>query len=378
MSAGALRLLKREKAPKTMTANIPCFIRPKKTVLSVGSWRSESNRHKMIRLDLNENTAEPALAGIDLPEHWINTYPDENVAVSAVAELFGSDRNQILLTNGSDEALQLIANTFVEPGLDSAIVSRPCFAPIPLYLQLAGARLIEIPVLANLEFDCEGIQEAAIRGAKLVMLASPDNPTGAVFPHDFLAGLCARFPKMLFIIDEAYYEYSEQTMFEFLSNFGNLIIVRSFSKAWALAGLRLGAILAHPNLIDYLSRVRPLFSVNAAAVQSCMTLVGRKNAVKLAAQETMRRKRLLVELLRAEGVAIIEGAGNSFLMAMGDRSAAYADELKQNSILVKSFCSPQDEDNRKNPLWGMMRVSVGTPLEIEQFLGVTKQFLGRN
>src|SRR5262249_14594228 len=136
------------------------------------------------------------------------------------------------------------------------------------YLKLAQAKLVEITATKDLEFDIPAIEAALSEGAKLAIFASPDNPTGAVLPVETMVAWCRHFPDTLFVMDEAYVEFTDETALPFVQELENLVVTRTFSKAWGLAGLRLGVAIAHPQRIREMLCVRSPYSVNALSVKA--------------------------------------------------------------------------------------------------------------
>ena len=325
-------------------------------------------RRSVIRLDFNENTTGfPDLLGEDPPELF-TAYPEYAEAVSAVANWVGVNPEQVLLTNGSDEGLFVSAFTFLEPGHDRALVSAPTFSLIPHSLRLCQAEVLEVVVKPDLGFDLQGLEEALRSGVKLTMLASPDNPTGAVLPRDLLERWLSEFPQTVFVIDEAYYEYHGETALELSAP--NLLVSRTFSKAWGLAGLRLGFLVGHRQMIEYLRRVRSPYSVNSLAVKHLLQVLPHAERVKAQATEVMERKLKIVEAVRAAGYSVTEGKANFFVVWAGPDARWLEAWMREHGILVR------DRSNLPR-MAGSVRVSVGSPEEMEKFLEVLASFRER-
>jgi histidinol-phosphate aminotransferase len=267
----------------------------------------------------------------------------------------------VLLTNGSDEALFLAAWTFLRPGVDVALTSSPTFDMIGHYIRLCEARLVEVPVLPQcLNFDIVGLTQAlATDHPKLLVLASPDNPTGATVSKKQLAAWLTQFPQTLFVLDEAYAEYvrGEETAHSVLSWVGqypNLLVTRTFSKAWGLAGLRLGAMAGPASLLSLIRRVQSPFSVNAMAVEAVEQLFVQQGPqrVRAEAQAAMDRKDALMASLEARGYRVHAGAANFFLLFAGADAERLSQWCASHGVLVR---------NRSHlpGLQGAIRISVG-------------------
>jgi histidinol-phosphate aminotransferase len=343
-------------------------ILPKKVVLDLGVYVSPpEGRLPFVRLDLNENT-------VGFPETFkgrddgfpFNLYPEYAELVATIAKMFGVSEANVMLTNGSDEALWVIAHTFVEPAVDKALVSDPTFFTITHSLKLAGATLTAVPTKPDMTFDVNAIGWALESGVKVAIFASPDNPTGAVLDQQQLMSWCDRFPDTLFVIDEAYAEYSNLTLVNCTANYKNLLAIRSFSKAWGLAGLRLGVVVGDADLLKYLKVVRLPYSVNSAAVSAAQQILTRKEFVLQQAKQTMERKKGLVQALQSRGYKVIDGGGNFFLLGVGFNSKEFSQFLRQRGLLVRD--RSQGSRPGESILWGFVRIAVGTAAENQLLL----------
>ncbi|MEB3246116.1 MAG: aminotransferase class I/II-fold pyridoxal phosphate-dependent enzyme [Vampirovibrionales bacterium] len=363
------------------------LIQPRQAVLALSAYKPPlEGRTGKIRLDFNENTA--GLAEL-MPEalrplgEAFGIYPEYEALTQQMAAQYALPGAEwLLLTNGSDEGLSVLASTFIEPKQDVALICQPTFPMIPHSLKLAEAKLLEIPLTPEFQFDLSAIEQAlSSQPVKLVMLASPDNPTGAELAPETLVRWLKQFPQTLFIMDEAYAGFSrekdsyregargrerptanEQTL-SLLTQSQNLIISRSFSKVWALAGLRLGILMGQPYLMNYLSRVRSPYSVNVAAVAVAQTMLTHTNAVSQSARGIMARKPAFIQAIQARGWRTSSGGGNFFLLAAGRQLPQLLAACKQAGVLIRS----QDE---KPMLKGWARVTVGTDAENQAFLAV--------
>jgi histidinol-phosphate aminotransferase len=331
----------------------------------------------MVRLDFNENTiGYPEAYPPGMPTDWVMAYPEYQEFIARLAQLWQVSPGELLLTNGSDEGLSVIASTFIEPGQDAAVISKPTFSMIPHYLQLAGARLVEVPVTRTLEFDLPAIEAALAQRPKLALFASPDNPTGARLSGEQVASWCQRFPNTLFAIDEAYVEYAGESVLPLIHRFENLLVTRTFSKAWGLAGLRLGVILGNPVLIEALNKVRSPYSVNTAAVWAADKLLDRTEQVWADAQAAMQRKARLMAGIRDRGYQVMPGHANFFLLAAGIDAARLSAFCQAHGVLIRNR-SPQTLPC-DHPLWGMIRVSVGSDTENQRLLDCLDAFRQRH
>lgn len=346
------------------------MIQPRRTVQGLKAYVPPlEGRREFIRLDFNENTAGfPDIYGDLSPDLML--YPEYSHFLTAYSNFLNVPQERVLLTNGSDEGLFTLSFTFIEPQEDAALTAKPTFALIPYYLKLVQSKLVEVPCTPDFQYDLEAIDAALQTGIKLAMFASPDNPTGATLPIETIRKWCTGYPDTLFVIDEAYAEYTAQSALPLTFEFENLLITRTFSKAWGMAGLRLGAVIGNPSLIEALTRVRSPYSVNSLAVSSASRLLQQKESILASAQATMERKHWTLSEIKSRGYSIIPGKANFFLMKIGIQAKAFAEFCRKRGILVR------DQSSRPE-LSGMVRVSVGTQSEMERFLTVLDEFRTR-
>ncbi len=320
-------------------------------------------RRQKIRLDFNENTVGFAEHFPEVEPTHLLAYPEYADLQNALAKYLNLPTNRLLLTNGSDEGLFVAAFTFLDPG-DKALVNSPTFALIPHYLRLCGAQVSEVPVKDNLEPDLDQI-EAHLQDTKLAMFASPDNPTGGTIPLPRLKQWLQQFPETVFVLDEAYYEYHGQTALPLLQE--NLIVSRTFSKAWGLAGLRLGLLAAHEQTIEWMQRVRSPYSVNAVAAKSLLRFLPHAHKVQEQADAAMQRKAHTLRELEKRGYQTHPGAANFFLLWAGPFAKLLSQYLAHNGILTRDRSSLYK-------MSGSVRISVGSEQENQQLLQKIDEF----
>lgn len=342
-------------------------IQPKKIVQKLGLYQGpQDERKNYIRLDFNENTVGFPQVFFDEENQDFTAYPEYTELNVGLAKLYGVSEASFVTTNGSDEALFAIAHTYIEPGVDKALVSKPTFVTICHSLVLAGAELVEINCTSDLEFDCDAIENAlAAESFKIAFFASPDNPTGAALPIKCVESWCKKFPETLFVIDEAYSEYAGESALSLIAKYPNLLVTRTFSKAWGLASLRLGVIIGAPELIAPIYKVRLPYTVNGAAAAAVVKLLPFAEDVLSEAKATMARKSELLNALRKRGLQFTPGCANFFLLQVGEQAPRFCAYLRDAGVLVRNRSVGSAG---ANPLWGMVRISVGTSSENQKLL----------
>ena len=344
------------------------MIEPRKTIRDMDAYNPPlEGRRGKVRLDFNENTAGSGITIEGLPDEEINTYPEYNLFMTELSKVFDMPIERMLPTNGTGEAISLIAFTFIEPSIDKALTSDPTFALIPHYLKIAGAKLMQVPSTNNYDFDLNSIEANLESGVKLVILASPDNPTGAMISPEQVLSWCERYPKTLFVIDEAYAEYSDASSLALTLEFDNLLVTRTFSKSWGMAGLRLGVIFGSPRLMNFLRMVRAPYSVNSMAVNAARAILGRKDLLLSEAKNLMVRKKRFADLVEERGFRTHSAGGNFFLVKAGIDAKPLTNYLRDEGVLVRDQSSRRGMD-------GIFRITVGTDEENKRLINLLDSY----
>ena len=328
----------------------------------------------IIKLASNENPlgASPAaLKAVQAELGQLALYPDGNgfVLKSALARKFGVNPDGIVLGQGSNEVLQLVVRAFMTPA-HSAVYSQYAFAVYPLEVQAVGARGIEVPA-RNFGHDLHAMRAAIDSTTRLVFVANPNNPTGTLAAADQILAFLAAVPKqVLVVLDEAYTEYLPPAMrydsFGWLKQFPNLVISRTFSKAYGLAGLRVGYALAHPAVADLMNRIRPPFNVNSLALAAAAAALEDDAFLARSFQVNMAGLAQLSQGFDKLGLSYIRSVGNFMAVRVGDGAAVYQRLLKCGVIVrpVANYGMPE-----------YLRVTVGLPEQNDKFLSALERSL---
>ena len=328
----------------------------------------------IVKLASNENPlgASPrALAAIEKHLAGIARYPDGNgfELKSALAERYGVTREQIVLGNGSNDVLELAARAFLSPGT-SAVYSQHAFAVYPLATQAAGARGIEAPA-RDYGHDLRAMLEALDDDTRVTFIANPNNPTGTLLATADLLHFLEEAPRsMLVVLDEAYTEYlpgeARADSIGWIRRFPNLLITRTFSKAYGLAGLRVGFALAHPEVADMLNRVRQPFNVNSLAQAAAIAALGDEEHLRRSVEINRAGMRQLADGFRRLDIAYIPSFGNFVSFRIGNATGMYQSLLRKGVIVrpVANYSMPEH-----------LRVSIGLEHENARFLQALEQSL---
>jgi len=323
-------------------------------------------------LDFSESTQPPPPHVAEALKMYIDSgrlriYPSYGRFAEKLAAYAGVRPEQVLLTNGSDSALQLITHVLLEEG-DEMVMAKPGFFVTAACARSAGAQVImpEYP-RADMAFPLEAVLGAVTPRTRLIVVVSPNNPTGTTASLEQIETILRTHPDVPVLVDEAYYEFSGATAAPLVDRYDNLVITRTFSKAFALAGLRLGYALSNAAFIGELLKVRIPYDVNSLAVVAAEAQLDRPEAWQAYVAEVMQRAKPMVErFLREHGVFFYPSEAN-FLLARPDDAQAAAEYLKAHDILVR----PQRE-----PVADCFRMSIGTVAEMQRFMEVWARYPG--
>ena len=326
----------------------------------------------IVKLASNENPrgiGPRTRAAIEAAIADVARYPDGSgyELKHALSGRYGVDMASIVLGNGSNDVLELVAAAFLGPGR-AAVMSQHAFAVYPLATQARGARSIVVPA-RDYGHDLEAMMKAIDEGTYVVWIANPNNPTGTLAAPGALEAFVRRVPeRVLIVIDEAYNEYLTPDLrtdtVKWLKRHPNLIVTRTFSKAYGLAGLRVGYALAHASVADVMNRVRQPFNVTSIALAAAQAALNDMEFVARSYAENLQGLKQLEEGAHALGLDFIPSHGNfiTLRVAAGGKSAAevYKRLLRRGVIVrpVAGYGLPEH-----------LRVTVGTPEENEKFLG---------
>jgi histidinol-phosphate aminotransferase len=289
-------------------------------------------------LDFNESLAPPpALAGSDRPVH---RYPDYQEIEAAIAERAAVNPGNVLVTNGADDALERIVRCAAIPGR-RAVLTAPSYGMIKRFAVLAGAEVVEIPWWKS-DYPVDEVCRAAGSCGGLISVVSPSNPTGAVISRQAFEEVLDRAPRSLVLLDQAYVDFTgpDYDLAEVAMNYPNAVIVRTFSKAWACAGLRVGCAIGDPRVIDWLRRVGLPFPVSTLSIGAMMkALADGPDLGRIAAVCSQRD--ILIDVLRDYAGEVLPSEG-SFVFARFDEADFVWQGLGALGISVRRFSGRED------------------------------------
>ncbi len=345
-------------------------LKPRKAVLQMAPYSPPtSGRADRLRLDFNENTvgASPRVAELlkqRLSAGALAVYPEYEEARRTLAAFFGVDEDELLLANGTDEAIQLLVNTYVDDG-DEVVLLRPSYAMYRFYAEVAGAALREIDYRReNLAFPLEELVEAIGPSTRAVLIANPNNPTGTGVGLEQIRRVLDRASGAAVLIDEAYYEFSGVTALGLIDEYPNLFVSRTFSKVYGMAAMRLGCLFSRAENVAYLRKAQSPYSVNALAALAAVAAVEDTEYIDRYVREALAARQMLYEGFERLGIGYYPSQANFVLFRAGERAAEICDRLRSRGVLVR---------DRSYELPGCVRVTAGTREQVQRFFEVLEE-----
>jgi histidinol-phosphate aminotransferase len=326
---------------------------------------------KHLLMDFNESPVPPQEKVIQAVSDFLSrrahVYPAYHDFLTTLSDYTGVAENQLILSNGSDQGIEFILRCFLEHG-DELVMAQPGFAMFQQVASSLGAKVAGPSFPESMEFPAEAFKQSVGPATRLLVLINPNNPTGTSISQEVIRDVLENFPNLPVLVDEAYFEFSRQTAAGLLDAFPNLIILRTFSKALALPSLRLGYVMAHPELIQQFSKIRGPFDVNAAAVVAAKVQLENPQEWRSLTRHLMDEVKPTVEaFFRENQVRFHPSSANFMLVEVKDAKEA-VEYLKSKGILVRLM---------HPPLENSFRMSLRRMPEMEQFMSIFKAFLDK-
>jgi histidinol-phosphate aminotransferase len=320
-----------------------------------------------LRLDFNENTvgcSPRVLARMRaLDAETLARYPDREPVEHEVARFLGLDAPQLLLTNGVDEAIHLLCSTYLEAG-DEAIIVMPTFAMYSIFAQAAGAKVVEVRSGPDFAFPSEALLTKISPRTRFIAVANPNNPTGAAVSEEILLQIADAAPQAAVLVDEAYFEFHGETLLA-RERPSNLFVARTFSKAYGLAGLRIGVLVGDPLQMAMVRRVASPYNVNAVALAVLPEAFQDAAYVEHYAAEVRRNRKLLEQEISALGLHYWPSRGNFVLVRIGPLHNDFMHSLRDRGILVRD----RDSDPGCE---GCVRLTVGSDEQMRTLIAALR------
>jgi len=338
-------------------------------VKTMKAYRSPSAGLTGLNMNMNENTAGCSprvfrkLAALTAEE--ISRYPHRDRDEEIVARFLGLSKEQVVLTNGVDEGIHLICEAYLREE-DEAILVVPTFGMYAIYIQATGAKIVTIPMHEDFSFPIDEIIAAITPHTRMIALANPNNPSGtAALPKDLLR-IVEAAPDAALLIDEAYFEFFGESVLEYVSRYDNLFVARTFSKAYGLAGLRIGILAGSLNQMEMVRRVSSPYNVNAAALAVLPVALSDQQYVADYLRQVFDGRLRLQSLFAELGFHHWPSLANFVLARIGPRYRDFIDGMQQRGILVR--------DRNSDPgCAGCVRITIGNTEQNERMLAAVRE-----
>jgi histidinol-phosphate aminotransferase len=356
---------------RTKLATIPV----RKAVLGLALYNApEEGRAGKLRLDFNENTVgcSPAVlrALSRMTAKEMAIYPEYQVTTKRLAKFFCVRPAEMHLTNGIDDALHLIADTFINPG-DSVLVVEPTFDMYRFFAQLAGARVVALRYDEEMRFPVEDairiLRQPSKRCPRVLYIANPNNPTGTLVPGEELSRILLAASRTLVLVDEAYFDFAGLTILPWIRRYSNLLVARTFSKSAGLAALRVGCLFGKPEILAAMRRACTPYPVNSAALVAAVAAIGDPRFLRNYTREVLQSRAMLEKGLIRLGARVYPSSANFVLVDFGPVARRLVRSLERKGILVRG--------RRDFPREGFVRISAGTRADTRKVLRAIEEIL---
>jgi histidinol-phosphate aminotransferase len=354
------------------------MLKPRESIARLSPYHSPIASREGLSLDLNESMAgcsPRVLARLrSLSAAEVSLYPKREVGERLIAGFLGVAPEQVLLTNGMDEALSLVFATYLGSNdkgpSDELLFADPTFVMYPMLGAALGAQVVRLPSGEDLTLPVADFLARISPRTRVIAIANPNNPTGLAAPRADLLKIAEAAPDAAVLVDEAYFEFCGQTLLPELPRHPNLFVARTFSKAYGLAGLRLGALIGAAEQIGYLRRFSLPFNVNGVALACLEDALKDQAFVREHVAQVKQGRERLAQLFEELGLRFWPSQTNFVLVRLGKSAKTFVESMQRRGILVRdSSANPGGE--------GCVRITVGTPSQMDGVLQAIREAIAK-
>jgi histidinol-phosphate aminotransferase len=339
------------------------MLRPREAVRTLPSYHPPLAGREGLRLDFNENTVGCSLRVLErlrqLGPEELARYPEREPMEALVSARLGIAPQELLLTNGVDEAIHLLCETYLEHG-DEALIVVPTYSMYRIYVMAAGAQVVSVPAGEDFQFPSNDLSRRITPRTRLIAIANPNNPTGTVAAREGLLRIARSAPRAAVLIDEAYYEFYGQSMLSQIDKAPNLFVARTFSKAYGLAGLRIGLLAGQAEQMRAVRRVSSPYNVNAVALACLPEALADQAYVQNYVSEVRESRVRLEQALDASRIQFWPSHAN-FVLARVGAATAFVEQMRRRGILFRDRSSDPGCE-------GCVRITVGPRAHADRLL----------
>ena len=347
------------------------MLEARESVRNLPTYHPPLGGREGLRLDFNENTvgcSPKVLARLrEITAEQMACYPDREPIEALVADYLGIKPNELLLTNGVDEAIHLLCETFLQPG-DEALIVVPTFAMYEISAAATGARVLSVPAGVDFRFPTSELLSEITPRTRLIAIANPNNPTGRVADEASLLEIAGRAPQAAILVDEAYFEFYGKTLLGHWRSVPNVFVARTFSKAYGLAGLRIGVLAGNAEHIPTVSKVCSPYNVNGMALACLPTAVADQDYIRRYVDQVQQGRDELEKELGQWRIRCWPSQANFLLASFGELKMALIQSMRARGILIR-------DRSRDYGCDGCVRITVGTSEQTTRLLQALRETL---
>jgi histidinol-phosphate aminotransferase len=347
------------------------MLEARESVRNLPTYHPPLGGREGLRLDFNENTvgcSPRVLARLrEMTAEEIACYPEREPIEAIVSDFLGINPDELLLTNGVDEAIHLLCETFLQAG-DEALIVVPTFAMYEIFAAATGARVITVPADADFQFPTADLLSQVTPRTRLIAVANPNNPTGTVAEADTLLEIASRIPQAAILVDEAYFDFYGKTLIRQWRDAPNLFVARTFSKAYGLAGLRAGVLTGNVEHISMVSKVTSPYNVNGMALACLSTALADQDYVRQYVGQVRQGRDELQREFGRWGIRYWPSQANFVLASFGQLKTATMQSMRARGILVR-------DRSRDHGCEGCVRITLGNTEQTARLLQALRETL---
>jgi histidinol-phosphate aminotransferase len=350
------------------------MLKPREAVRTLPLYHPPLGGREGLRLDFNENTAgcSPRVFNRlrQLDAEQLARYPERGPVEAHLAAFLAVEPQELLLTNGVDEAIHLLCEAYLEPG-DEALIVVPTYSMYRIYAMGTGARVVSATLGEDFQFSVRDVISRISERTRFIAIANPNNPTGTSVSKNHLLQVAKAVPSAAILIDEAYFEFYGETVLDSRSEAPNLFVARTFSKAYGMAGLRIGALIGNTEQMRSVRRLASPYNVNAVALACLPHAIADQDYIRHYVEEVRESRQRLERSLAAGGIRFWPSQANFVLMRVGptaEDAAQFVEGMRQRGILVRDRSSDQACE-------GCVRITVGRREQTDQLLAALQETL---
>lgn len=352
----------------SVTTTVTKTVKARRLVVEMPEYHPPLAQRTALRLDFNENTSGPSPRVMEqlqkVTSEGLTKYPEREGVEGIVAAHFGLAPAQVLLTNGVDEAIHLMCCAFLEAD-DEALICTPSFFMYDVSIQMMTPHLRKVQAGPTLEFPFERFLAAITARTKLIIVASPNNPTGATVSREHLLAIAKAAPQAVLMVDEAYYHFHGESVMADLAATPNLIVARTFSKAYGLANLRIGMLAGSAELVKYLRKVSSPYNVNGIALDCLPAALADEDYLQWYIEQVRAGRDRMMTGLRELGVPFFPSSANFVLMNIGPKHKELVTAMRAHGVLLRDRSADPGCD-------GFVRITIGVEEHVTRGLAALK------